>query len=68
MAHGQDGPLVPTILDMAELVAFVALITGTVGYAVVVHQRAQRRPTERRLRELEPLIAPWLVRSRATSH
>jgi hypothetical protein len=53
---------------MVELISLIALAIATTAYGVLIRFRAQRRPVERRLRELQPLIAPWVARTRAAAN
>jgi hypothetical protein len=48
-----------------SLIILGALTGATALYAATIRRRARRRPVERRLRELEPIIAPWLQRAGA---
>jgi hypothetical protein len=46
-----------------SLLIVTALFVAVAEYGLLMRRRARRRPVERRLRELEPLIAPWLERA-----
>ena len=52
-------PAAGDLLAIAPGLLLAALIVATAFYALLVRYRMERRPTERRLRELEATVSRW---------
>lgn len=53
-----------TSLGTESLLLLAALAVAAPAYALMIRRRARRRPVERRLAALRPLVEPWLAAHR----